>query len=151
MRGARPVPASPNPTRLESSRLRTGTSAVRVTRRSSPRAFTERRRSGRRHTDVERGGIMTTCTIEIPPSLGSAVAGRRGEPDLPRWGLEALVTSAVGEGLISTGQAAELLGLGYFQTLALLKAKRVPHPGTTDDLRRDREDLAAMFPDTARR
>lgn len=90
---------------------------------------------------------MSTATVEIPSSLGRAIAAERGEPALPRWALEALVTSAVGEGLLSTGEAAELLGLGYFEFLSLLKAKRIPHPVTDEDLRHDRDDLVAMFPD----
>ncbi|MBV9937073.1 MAG: hypothetical protein JO150_01105 [Acidobacteriaceae bacterium] len=39
---------------------------------------------------------------------------------LSRWGWEALVLEAVREGLLSRGQAGELLGLGFHEREAFL-------------------------------
>ncbi|MBV9679985.1 MAG: hypothetical protein JO185_26860 [Acidobacteriaceae bacterium] len=44
--------------------------------------------------------------------------GRVGS--LSRWGWEALVLEAVREGLLSRGQAGELLGLGFHEREAFL-------------------------------
>ena len=74
-----------------------------------------------------------TATIEIPPTLTEALAESLGAGALPKWGLEALVLSAVGQGLITTGHASELLGLGYFETLALLRARGVPNKMTEEE------------------
>ena len=91
--------------------------------------------------------MHTAISIEIPPTLTDAVTENLGDTDLARWGLEALVTTAVGEGLISTGLAAEILGLGYFQMLALLKERHVASNLTTDDLLKEHSDLKVLFPD----
>lgn len=91
--------------------------------------------------------MHAAISIEIPSTLTEAVTDNLGETDLARWGLEALVTSAVGEGLISTGLAAELLGLGYFEMLTLLKDRHVPSSMTEDDLLSEQADLKVLFPD----
>ena len=91
--------------------------------------------------------MHAAISIEIPPTLTDAVTENLGETDLARWVLEALVTTAVGEGLISTGQAAELLGLGYFQMLALLKERHVPSAMTEEELMGEQADLKVLFPD----
>ena len=91
--------------------------------------------------------MHAAISIEIPPTLTDAVTENLGETDLARWGLEALVTTAVSEGLISTGLAAEILGLGYFQMLALLKVRHVPSTMTEEDLISEQANLKALFPD----
>jgi predicted HTH domain antitoxin len=62
--------------------------------------------------------------------------------------VEALVLAAVGQRMLSTGHAAELLGLGYFETLALIKKRGVPNLTTEEDLAVDHADLKEMFPDS---
>ena len=91
--------------------------------------------------------MHTVISIEIPPSLTAAVTENFGETDLARWGLEALVTTAVGEGLISTGLAGEILGLGYFQMLTLLKDRHIPNNMSEEDLMSEQADLKLLFPD----
>jgi len=91
--------------------------------------------------------MHAAISIEIPPTLSDAVTENFGETDLARWGLEALVTTAVGEGLISTGLAAELLSVSYFQVLALLKERHVASSMTEEDLVNEQADLKVLFPD----
>jgi len=91
--------------------------------------------------------MHATISIEIPLTLTDAVTDNLGERDLARWGQEALVTSAVGEALISTGLAAEFLHLGYFEMLALLKERHIPSSMTEEDLMSDQAGLKILFPD----
>ncbi len=95
-------------------------------------------------------------TVEIPTAVSEAVAEGLGAAGLgaaafPRWALEAVVLSAVGENLLTTEAAADALGLGYHETLALLKRRGVPLDLSDEDRARDREDLLKAFPDLASR
>lgn len=84
-----------------------------------------------------------TATIEIPGSLGDLLAKELGEA-APRWIVETLVLGAWGETLLSTGAASEALGLGYFQTLALIKERGVTLKITDEDMAQDRADLETI-------
>lgn len=81
------------------------------------------------------------ATLEIPLALSEAFAEGGRAPDFQRWALEALVLAAVGDNLLSTGQAAESLGLGYFETLALIKARGVPVTIDEEEFELDQADL----------
>ena len=85
--------------------------------------------------------------IEVPATLASAVIAELGAAALPRWGLEAIVAEGVREGLLTTGEAGELLGLGYSETEAFLKRKGVPAVFTDEDMEQDGAHLREMFPD----
>lgn len=90
-------------------------------------------------------------TLEIPTTVSEAIAEELGLTAFPRWALEAVVLTAVGDGLLSTGAAADALGLGYYEMLALLKERGVPRKMSDEDMARDREDLLKAFPDLAPR
>ncbi len=62
--------------------------------------------------------------------------------------LESVVLTPVGDGIISTGHAADLLGIGYFPTLSLLKRRGVPNPMTKEDLVEEQAVLKATFPNS---
>ena len=53
----------------------------------------------------------------------------------------------VREGLLSTGEAGEFLGLGYFQVEGFLQDRGIPVVRNEDDRNRDQADLKLMFPD----
>ena len=80
-------------------------------------------------------------TLKIPSTLSTAFSEGRRAADFQRWALETLVLAAVGDNLVSTGQAAELLGLGYFETLAWIKEKGVPHKMSEEEFDLDQADL----------
>ena len=84
---------------------------------------------------------MVVTSFEIPATLSCALAESVGEAAFPRWALEALVLEGVREGLISLGEAGEVLGLGYFQTEAFIKRKGAFPEMTAEDLERDHADL----------
>ncbi len=84
---------------------------------------------------------MSATTIAFPASLTQALAESLGESALPRWAVEALVLEGVREGLLSTGEAGEFLGLGYFQTEAFLKDKGVSLVVSDADFEQDQADL----------
>ena len=91
-----------------------------------------------------------STTIEIPASLTQSLAESLGESALPRWAVEALVLEGVREGLLSTGEAGEFLGLGYFQTEAFLKRKGVTAVLSDSDFERDQADLREIMARTRR-
>ena len=74
-------------------------------------------------------------------SLTETLAESLGEAALPRWAIEALVLEGVREGLLSTGEAGEFLGLGYFQAETFLKDKGVSLVVSDADFDRDQADL----------
>ena len=83
----------------------------------------------------------------LPAAVREAISEGLGEREFSRWALETLVLQAVDDNLLSTGAAAEALGLGYFQILALIKERGIPLRMSEEDMARDREDLLRMFPD----
>lgn len=88
------------------------------------------------------------ATVTIPESLVQAFAEGHDPKSMTRWAFESLILTAVGEGIISTGHAADLLGIGYFQTLSLLKKRGVPNPMTKEDLEEEQAVLKTTFPDS---
>ena len=86
-----------------------------------------------------------TTRIEIPSTLLAAFAEERPGDDFRRWVLEALVLAGVGDNLIAIGGAGEMLGLGYFQTLALIKERGVPLRISPQEFERDQEDVRRIF------
>ena len=92
-----------------------------------------------------------TTSVPIPPTLGQAIVDELGAEALSRWGLEALVLEGVREGMLSTGEAGELLGMGYFETEGFLKAKGVPLLLSTEEFERDQADLREIMALSRRR
>lgn len=82
-----------------------------------------------------------SATIRVPAALTHALAESLGETPLARWAVEAIVVEGVREGLLSTGEAGEFLGFGYFQAEAFLKAKGVSLAVSDADFDRDQADL----------
>lgn len=62
----------------------------------------------------------------IPADLNVGLVESLGADALPRWAAETLVLAAVGEGRFTTGYAAELLALGYFQFLTVTGTLGIP-------------------------
>lgn len=89
---------------------------------------------------------MSAHTVEVPELLLDALAREFGEEAVSRWTTEAMVVEAVREGLFTAGYASEILGLGYFDTLALLNRRKVPVELSDEDMAQDRRDLHRMFP-----
>lgn len=88
--------------------------------------------------------MSDTTTVPIPVDLANVVTDSPESRDLPRWALEAFVLEAVRERLLTTGEAGEHLGLGYFQTEAFLKARGVPVELTDEEYAADKADLLAI-------
>ena len=84
---------------------------------------------------------MSATTIEVPAGLTEALSESLGETPLARWAVEAMVVEGVREGLLSTGEAGEILGLGYFEAEAFLKAKGVPVVLSDVEFAQDQADL----------
>ena len=84
---------------------------------------------------------MSATTIRIPARLTQALAESLGETPLARWAIEAMVVEGVREGRLSTGEAGEFLGLGYFQAEAFLKAKGVSAALSDEEFAEDQADL----------
>ncbi len=49
-------------------------------------------------------------SIEVPDKFRLAISDARGEDNISRWALEAVVVEALREGLVSRGYAGEILG-----------------------------------------
>lgn len=92
-----------------------------------------------------------TTMLEIPPTLSAAFTEEHRSEDFRRWALETLVLAAVGENLVSTGQAAQLLGRGYFETLSLIKERKVPVKVSAAEQEQDEADLAKILKITRNR
>ena len=90
---------------------------------------------------------MAVRTITLPESLLSALDVEMGASEVPRWIVETMVVEAVREGVFSVGRAGEILGAGYFDTLALLNRRGVTVEISDEATAQDRRDLRRMFPD----
>lgn len=76
-------------------------------------------------------------TVELPDELARRLAER--QPDLTRAVLEAIAIEAVRDRVISTGKAAEMLGVSRNTMDGILKRAQVYLDYSLDDLERDRE------------
>jgi len=65
-------------------------------------------------------------TLEIPQSLAETL-GYTADT-LPRRALQALVVDECARGQLSRGKAAEILGLGFYETEELFRSCRLPYP-----------------------
>ena len=81
--------------------------------------------------------------VQVPEPLRSALAGR--VRSLSRWGWEALVLEAVREGLLSRGQAGELLGLGFHEREAFFAQRGLTYDLSEEDLQHERADVEHIF------
>jgi predicted HTH domain antitoxin len=90
----------------------------------------------------------TSPTVTLPAPFADIVVPNHDPAEIQRWGLEAMVLTAFGEKQVSTGYAAELLGMSYFEFLALVKERGIPLKLTEEEMEQDRADLDAMFSDS---
>ena len=81
--------------------------------------------------------------VQVPEPLRSALLGRVSS--LSRWGWEALVLEAVREGLLSRGQAGELLGLHFHEREAFFAQRGLTYDLSEDELRRERVETERIF------
>lgn len=84
---------------------------------------------------------MANATFPLPNALQTALTARFGPEGLSTWGVEAMVLQGVREGFFSVGEVGEILGLGYFQAEAFLKAKGVPVVLSDEEFENDQADL----------
>jgi predicted HTH domain antitoxin len=81
--------------------------------------------------------------VDVPEPLRSALLDRVGS--LSRWGWEALVLEAVREGLLSRGQAGELLGLSFHEREAFFARRGLAYDLSEEELQRERADAEQIF------
>ena len=81
--------------------------------------------------------------VHVPEPLRSALLGRVGS--LSRWGWEALVLEAVREGLLSRGQAGELLGLGFHERETFFAQRGLTYDLSEEEFGRERADAERIF------
>ena len=94
-------------------------------------------------------GAYTEITLRIPDELARRL-GTVGE--IERRALEALALEEFKLGHLTKPELRRLLGFRTRMKLdELLKAHDVYEPYSLDDLKREREDLAAIVPDDERR
>src|SRR5580658_9889888 len=85
-------------------------------------------------------GIVTEgmqVTVDLPDEVARRLAEK--QPDLTRAVLEAIAIEAVRDQVISTGKAAEMLGVSRNTMDGILKNAQVYLEYSLDDLERDRE------------
>jgi len=76
-------------------------------------------------------------TVELPDEVARRIAEK--QPDLTRAVLEAIAIEAVRDRVISTGKAAEMLGVSRNTMDGILKRAQVYLDYSPEDLQRDRE------------
>jgi len=76
-------------------------------------------------------------TVELPDEVARRLAEK--QPDLTRAVLEAIAIEAVRDRVISTGKAAEMLGVSRNTMDGILKRAQVFLDYSPEDLERDRE------------
>ena len=81
-------------------------------------------------------------TVELPDDVARQL--REKQPDLSRAVLEAIAIEAVRESTITSGKAAEMLGLSRDAMDGILKRAGIYLDYTLDDLQRDRETHRAL-------
>ena len=89
--------------------------------------------------------MSTIIQVEVPQDFREALCQGQGEARLPRWALEALVTEAVREGLISRGRGGEILSLSFGQRERLYAERGVTYDLTPEELDADRMALEALL------
>ena len=85
----------------------------------------------------------SSVEVQVPEPLRSVLLGKVNS--LSRWGWEALVLEAVREGLLSRGQAGELLGLGFHEREAFFAHKGLTYDLSEEELGRERADVERIF------
>jgi len=82
------------------------------------------------HLDTSKGVVSGTMTgrlsIELPDKLRLSISNARGEANVPRWALEAVVVEALREGLCTRGYAGEVLGLSSKDRETFLEERGMP-------------------------
>ena len=76
-------------------------------------------------------------TVDLPDEVARRLAEK--QPDLNRAVLEAIAIEGVRDRVISTGKAAEMLGVSRNTMDGILKHAQVHFDYSLDDLERDRE------------
>lgn len=89
--------------------------------------------------------MSTVISVEVPDAFRQVLAEERGEETLPRWALEALVTEAVREGLITRGFGGELLGLSFHQREEFYAHRGVTYDLSEEDMAEDRKTRDQLF------
>ena len=84
-----------------------------------------------------------TFHIEIPDSIAESLRSRLGNR-LERKALEDLAVQWYGEGLITAGQVAEMLGVAWQEAQQLLQSRNVGHSLSIDEIRHDADILREL-------
>jgi predicted HTH domain antitoxin len=92
--------------------------------------------------------MSLNVTLDLPPDVEEKI--RRSTPDLNADVKEAYALELFRRGLLSHFELSRVLGLGRYETDALLKRHQVFEGSLTgDDLETDRQTLARLFAEEA--